>query len=77
LIAVVRNYIGNELVWGAQLVLASSEVPALCLDGKAQLGWTTWLGNRTNPRDAADLILNPYFQERHCRTGGLSSGQTG
>lgn len=62
LTAIVRNYIGDELVWDLNLVLCAEDVPALRLDGGAQLGWTTWLGNKTDRRDADDLRLNPFFR---------------
>ena len=61
--AVVRNYIGDELEWDANLVLKRAEVPELCLDGGAQLGWTTWLGNPPAGRRIDDLLLNPFFHE--------------
>jgi type VI secretion system protein ImpH len=63
LTAVVRNYIGDELAWDANLVLKRDEVPALCLDGGAQLGWTTWLGDPPKDRRIDDLLLNPFFHE--------------
>ncbi|CAI8797599.1 type VI secretion system baseplate subunit TssG [Methylocaldum szegediense] len=62
LIAIVRNYVGDELVWDLNLVLRNQEVPSLQLDGSAQLGWTSWLGTRQGEKDADDLRLNPYFQ---------------
>ncbi|MBS1214552.1 MAG: type secretion protein family, partial [Proteobacteria bacterium] len=68
LVAIVRNYAGDELSWDVNLILRHDEVPALNLDGSAQLGWTTWMGDRRDATDAADLLLNPFFgdaQERH------------
>jgi len=62
LIAIVRNYAGDELVWDLNLVLRYQEVPSLRLDGGAQLGWTSWLGTRQEKRDADELMLNPFFQ---------------
>lgn len=73
LTAIVRNHIGDELVWDAQLVLKKQEVPSelslgepihahpSCMNGEARLGWTTWLGPRLTEDDAADLTLNPFF----------------
>jgi type VI secretion system protein ImpH len=60
LVAVVRNYIGDEYLWDLQLVLCKSEVPLLSL-GKsaARLGWSSWLGTRSAATDADDLIINP------------------
>ena len=62
LVAIVRNYIGDELVWDVNLILRKDEIPPLRLDGGAQLGWTTWLGNKKASTDADDLTLNPYFK---------------
>jgi len=73
LIAIVRNYLGDELVWDANLVLKNEEVPAeLCLGqaenqeagiaGHAQLGWSMWLGPRNSDTDADDLMLNPLIK---------------
>jgi type VI secretion system protein ImpH len=73
LIAIVRNYIGNELVWDAQLILESREIPQELALGKpivsenpninteAKLGWSMWLGPRPSQLDADDLMLNPFF----------------
>ncbi len=56
----VRNYIGIELAWDAQIVLKREEVPATRLGSYGQLGWTSWLAmpaaKRT--RDADDVILD-------------------
>ncbi|NOT11208.1 MAG: type VI secretion system baseplate subunit TssG [Methylococcaceae bacterium] len=58
LVALVRNYLGDELVFDANLVLKKEEVPEIRLDGNSTLGWTTWLGERKAARDADDLRLN-------------------
>jgi type VI secretion system protein ImpH len=55
----VRNYVGMEFDWQAQLVLACDEVPAARLGRQGRLGWTTWLGSRRATTDADDLILEP------------------
>ncbi len=62
LVAMVRNYLGDELVWEVNLVLREAEVPALVMDGQPQLGWTTWLGERAGGSDADELRLNPFFR---------------
>lgn len=62
LVAIVRNYSGDELTWDLNLVLRHKEVPPLRLDDGAQLGWTTWLGKPKDKRDADDLTLNPFFR---------------
>ena len=59
LIAIVRNYVGDEYAWDLQLILKKEEVPALTLGESARLGWTTWLGQRRGDKDADDLILDP------------------
>lgn len=74
LVAIVRNYLGDELVWDANLVLLKREVPRelalgksteVCefsMNGEAQLGWSMWLGPRNSDKDANDLMLNPYIK---------------
>lgn len=62
LVAVVRNYFGDELGWDVNLVIKGQEVPALKLGESGRLGWTTWLGAPPEGRDAVDLILDPMAQ---------------
>jgi type VI secretion system protein ImpH len=64
LLALVRNYLGDELEWDLNLVLRREEVPALRLGGGARLGWTTWLGGAARERDADDLTLRPLDYPR-------------
>lgn len=59
LAALVRTYIGDELLWDLNLVLEKEEIPPLVLGGTGQLGWTTWLANRPFEEDVDDLILDP------------------
>lgn len=62
LVALVRNYIGDELSFDVQLVLKKEEVPPLRLGGGgvgARLGWTTWTTSRPPAEDVRDLVLNP------------------
>jgi type VI secretion system protein ImpH len=54
----VRLYFSFELDWDVQLVLEKGEIPALTLDRRRRLGWTTWLGSRRNDTDADDLRLH-------------------
>jgi len=58
LVALVRNYAGDEWAWDVNLVLKREEVPKLSLDGQSSLGWTAWLGERTVETDADDLVFN-------------------
>lgn len=59
LVALVRNYLADELDWEANLVLKQSEVPQARLGEHVQLGWTTWLGSAPPATDRDDLRLNP------------------
>jgi type VI secretion system protein ImpH len=54
----VRFYLCFELDWDVRLRLKREEVPQLRLGASGQLGWTTWLGTRKAPTDAADLCLD-------------------
>ncbi len=59
LIAILRNYIGDELSWDVNLILKKEEVPRIKLGQFGQLGWTTWLTPRRSDADANELYLNP------------------
>jgi type VI secretion system protein ImpH len=61
LIAIVRNYSGDELSWDVNLVLKKEQVPQAQLNGQFALGWTTWLGERHSDVNADDLRLNPFW----------------
>jgi len=66
LIALVRNYIGHELVWDARLILKKEEVPPLELGVNSRLGWTSWLINRSPDRNADNMILDAVgIEERN------------
>ena len=54
----LRFYLTFELDWDVRLILEEREVPALTLDGKRRLGWTTWVGTRPQRADADDLCLH-------------------
>jgi type VI secretion system protein ImpH len=60
LIAWVKNYVGDELSWEAQLILTAKEVPGVCLGKMGQLGWSTWLKSREFEKDADDLVLRAF-----------------
>ena len=51
----VELYIGRELDWDVQLILAEKSVPRLNSNSRNRLGLTTWL-NRVN-RDVDDVII--------------------
>lgn len=61
LVALVRNYVGDELTWELNLILKWDEVPEFRLDGFARLGWTTWLGKRPGQKNANDLTINACY----------------
>lgn len=76
LLAIVRNYVGDELVWDANLLLRKDQVPSELtlglpgedsgesMPGTARLGWSMWLGPRGNDADdAGDLMLNPFLEQ--------------
>lgn len=87
LVAIVRNYVGDELVWDANLLLQKQQVPSeialgmpatpdpASMNGQAQLGWSMWLGPRPSLADADDFFLNPYSQpvETHRDQVGFSN----
>jgi type VI secretion system protein ImpH len=55
LYALVRLYTNDEWTWQLRLLLAEVEVPGVWLGGRAQLGWTSWLGGRRTTVD--DVVL--------------------
>ena len=61
LVAIIRNYIGDELSWDVNLVLKKDQVPSAQLGEGTRLGWTSWLGERSSDKDADDLRLNPFW----------------
>ncbi len=59
LIAIVRNYVGDEFNWDIQLILEKAEVKPAVLGVFGQLGWTTWV-TETEPTDnLGNLYFNP------------------
>lgn len=61
LVAIIRNYIGDELSWDVNLVLKKAQVPSAQLGEQTRLGWTSWMGERQSGKDADDLMLNPFW----------------
>ena len=57
--AIVRNYVGDQIGWDLNPVLAQPEVPQTCLGQAGRLGWTTWVKSRPLGRDGDDLKLDP------------------
>jgi type VI secretion system protein ImpH len=62
LVAWVAEYLGHEMDWDLNLVLAQSHVPKLQLNGRQRLGFNTWLGQPDT--DAKDLILARHYAEQ-------------
>ncbi|PIE83141.1 MAG: type VI secretion system baseplate subunit TssG [Candidatus Contendobacter odensis] len=58
LVAWVRNYMGEELLWDVNLILRKDEVPPLKLGEESRLGWTTWLTSQPLAHDADNLKLD-------------------
>jgi type VI secretion system protein ImpH len=58
LVSIVRNYIGDVLIWDVNLVLRADQVPPMLLGKQGRLGWTTWLMPRSSGEPAADLQLD-------------------
>jgi len=58
--AVVRNYVGDQLDWDLNPVLAQAEIPPLKLGSGVRLGWTTWSASGPLGRDGDDLKLDPF-----------------
>jgi type VI secretion system protein ImpH len=59
LVALVRNYVGDELAWDLNLILDRDQDQTTRLDGRSHLGWTSWLDRKPGNNDADDLILDP------------------
>jgi type VI secretion system protein ImpH len=60
LVALVRNYVGDELVWDLRLILEERIEEPLRL-GTSRLGWTAWLGSAAAGR-REDLVLDPLAE---------------
>ena len=58
LVALVRNYAGDEWAWDVNLVLKREEVPPLSLDGQIPPGMDHVAGGKAVEKDADDLVLN-------------------
>ncbi|MDN3920026.1 type VI secretion system baseplate subunit TssG [Roseateles violae] len=55
----VRLYVGLQLRWDVQLILAHAELPEPRLGRRVRLGLSAWLGGRGRERDRGDLRLRP------------------
>ncbi|MFD2837220.1 type VI secretion system baseplate subunit TssG [Azotobacter vinelandii] len=63
----LREYVGLELAWDAQLILAADQVRGTALGEPRPLGLGTWLGRRpADAGDAGDLIIDySHLGESH------------
>ncbi|PWI34097.1 type VI secretion system baseplate subunit TssG [Vibrio albus] len=59
LIAIVRNYSGNELTWDLRLIMQKPPRP-IRLGEEGQLGWNSWISGNSGSGDYEELILNPF-----------------
>lgn len=55
----VRNFIGFEYAWDAQLVLAAHEVPQASLSGNHQLGYAVWLEREERTKPVYGMSFEP------------------
>jgi len=67
----ILNYSGLALAWDCKLILNKREAPPLVLGFTGRLGWTTWLGARSQDRDADDLVLHPPTRLGHGARSGV------
>jgi type VI secretion system protein ImpH len=57
----VRNYLGDELIWDLNLILRKEEAPAACLEESGQLGMTAWMEPESLADDADDFHWNSHY----------------
>jgi type VI secretion system protein ImpH len=56
--SLVRNFIGDELMWEVNLVLRSDETPAAQVGCCGLLGQSAWLSPDEVEHDADDFVLS-------------------
>jgi type VI secretion system protein ImpH len=54
--AILKNYVGLEMMWDINLILKKEAVPKTKLGSFGQLGWTTWLKSQAMKEDADDFL---------------------
>lgn len=62
LIAIVRNYLGDEFDWDVQPKLKAGQIKPSSLGVFGQLGWTTWMVDKPPAEDFSQLYLNPLHE---------------
>jgi type VI secretion system protein ImpH len=75
LIPIVRNYVGDTLIWDVNLILRREQVPPIRLGRDGQLGWTTWLMPRNAATDATDLYLDASSDSMASRIDSKTSSR--
>lgn len=55
--AIVRNYLSDPMEWDVNLILREKDIPETRLGQSGQLGYTTWIGQKSTGQDADDLYL--------------------
>jgi type VI secretion system protein ImpH len=61
LIALVRNYVGDELLWDIRLNLQREAIPQTRLGSQGQLGWTSFLISKTPQSDSDAAVFTPTY----------------
>jgi type VI secretion system protein ImpH len=57
----VRNYLGEELLWDLQLILRKEQAPSACLGESGLLGMAAWLEPESLTADADDFDWNSQY----------------
>jgi len=65
LVALVRNYTGDELDWDLRLIIKRKGLRAVQLGGASRLGMTSWVAGSSGLESADDLLLGARVLE-HC-----------
>ncbi len=65
LVACVRFYLGDELDWEYQLLLKADDVTPVRLGQAGKLGWSSWIGDRSDDAAADDVVLHPKLSLAH------------
>lgn len=59
LIAIIKNYLGDEMAWDLRLILKKEDIPKWKLGNTGCLGWTTRLTNKPIEKDIDEVLLHP------------------
>lgn len=67
LVAIVRNYTGDQLTWDLNLIMQKDQVRPTQLGEQSRLGWTSNMTNVRPDKDLTDLIIDPLARRGiHC-----------